>query len=98
MNQKLYGEALEWMAEAKHDLLTARSLLEIRSFAWACFASQQAAEKAFKAVLIALDNPGVHRHAITDLAESVQGLMGGPLPEIVQAASGLDLFYIASLS
>lgn len=96
MNTKLYEEALEWMAEAKHDPAAAQLLYGQKSFAWTCFVSQQAAEKAFKAVLIAMDSPGARCHAITDLADSVQALLAESLPETVLAATGLDLFSVAS--
>lgn len=40
----------DWMNQAKGDLLHARFDLEKGFYEWACFSSQQAAEKAVKAV------------------------------------------------
>ncbi|MHB8254551.1 MAG: HEPN domain-containing protein [Acidiferrobacter sp.] len=95
-NAKLWEEASEWMAEAKHDLATAQSMLSLKNYAWTCFAAQQAAEKAFKAILIGADSPAIKKHAIADLSESVQDMVQDLLPEVVREASGLDIFYIAS--
>lgn len=41
-----------WLAQAAEDLQYARSALGDGYFAWACFACQQAAEKALKAILV----------------------------------------------
>ena len=45
-------EILNWIEEAKADLRHAKSSIEIGDFNWACFASQQAAEKALKALIL----------------------------------------------
>ncbi len=45
-------EVLNWIEEAKADLRHAKSSIEIGDFNWACFASQQAAEKALKALIL----------------------------------------------
>lgn len=44
--------AESWLKQAAEDLRYARSALRDRYFAWACFACQQSAEKALKAVLV----------------------------------------------
>ncbi|MBI2908590.1 MAG: HEPN domain-containing protein [Chloroflexi bacterium] len=40
----------DWLRQAKSDLELARDLAESAHFEWACFAAQQAAEKAVKAL------------------------------------------------
>ena len=40
----------DWLKQAKHDLDHARQSIGLEHFAWACFAAQQAAEKAVKAL------------------------------------------------
>ncbi len=42
-------EIENWLEQAKSDLAAARNSLKSRNFDWACFQSQQAAEKALKA-------------------------------------------------
>jgi HEPN domain-containing protein len=40
----------DWIRQAQRDLTHARNALEDGDFEWSCFACQQAAEKAVKAV------------------------------------------------
>lgn len=40
----------DWLKQAKRDLEAARKMAQGALYEWACFASQQAAEKAIKAV------------------------------------------------
>ena len=44
------ARAEDWFRQASHDLQHARQTLENGTFEWACFAAQQAAEKALKAL------------------------------------------------
>jgi len=45
-------EVLNWLTESKADLQHAESSLQIGDYNWACFAAQQAAEKALKALIM----------------------------------------------
>ncbi len=45
-------EVLDWLAEAKADLRHAEASARIGDYNWACFAAQQAAEKALKALTL----------------------------------------------
>ena len=45
-------EIENWIEQAKSDLAAARNSLKSKNFDWACFQSQQAAEKALKAVYL----------------------------------------------
>jgi len=44
------SRAKDWFRQAQHDLEHARHSLEGGDYEWACFAAQQAAEKALKAL------------------------------------------------
>ena len=45
-------EVLDWLAEARADLRHAEASKRIGDYNWACFAAQQAAEKALKALVL----------------------------------------------
>lgn len=45
-------EVLNWLAEARADLRHAESSISIGDYNWACFASQQVAEKSLKALIL----------------------------------------------
>lgn len=82
----------DWLRQAEHDLAVAGTTMEARQYDWACFAAQQAAEKAIKALY-------QHHHAEGwghVLDHLVEGLLPDE-PEVVQyrdAAKVLDKFYI----
>jgi HEPN domain-containing protein len=46
----------DWLRQAQRDLEHARRSQEAGDYEWACFAAQQAAEKALKALHLALDS------------------------------------------
>lgn len=84
--------ARDWSAQAGWDLQHARHSLEAGDFEWACFAAQQAAEKALKAVY-QLANAEAWGHSVYALLENL------PAAYCVEAAlkdSGkeLDKHYI----
>jgi HEPN domain-containing protein len=57
---------LDWMAQAERDYKHAKNAVEDGDFEWCCFACQQAAEKALKA-LIESRNGRATGHSITTL-------------------------------
>jgi HEPN domain-containing protein len=79
----------DWMRQAELDLAAARAMERSGHYEWACFLSQQAGEKAVKAV---------HESSGTEAwGHSVAALLGGldDAPEaVVEAAKGLDKHYI----
>jgi HEPN domain-containing protein len=84
----------DWFRQAQRDISHARNALEDGDYDWACFAAQQAAEKAVKALFrfLAADAWG---HSVT--------LLLGRLPEpyrpfeaIIDGAKELDKHYIPS--
>lgn len=48
----------DWLAQAEYDLEHARKSLTMQDYSWACFASQQSAEKAMKALYDFLGGDG----------------------------------------
>jgi len=56
-------DVLDWLEEAKADLRHAGNSMQAGEYNWVCFAAQQAAEKAFKALFMFLKRrrpPHVH--------------------------------------
>ncbi|MCS6787567.1 MAG: HEPN domain-containing protein [Thiobacillaceae bacterium] len=80
----------DWLAQARRDLDQARDSQAAGRHEWACFAAQQAAEKAVKALHLALGQEA-WGHVIAQLLTEL------PLPvpaELVEQARVLDNFYI----
>src|SRR4051812_35052152 len=82
----------DWLEQARRELAAARDLLAGGHWAWCCFTSQQAAEKALKA---GLEHFRVGRggHNLNDLRQSLAAHVA--VPVAVQAACArLNRFYI----
>ncbi|RMF33582.1 MAG: HEPN domain-containing protein [Chloroflexi bacterium] len=81
----------DWLEQAKRDLQRAHLDLEYAFWEWACFTSQQAAEKAVKALLM---NRGFTAwgHSVTAMLRRLDDL--SVPPEIVEQAQLLDTYYI----
>lgn len=79
----------DWFRQAELDLAAARDAREHRHFEWACFAAQQAAEKAVKALHEATGTEA-WGHSVVEL------LRGLPhIPEaVIEAGKALDKHYI----
>lgn len=82
----------DWWEQAGRDIAHARNALRDKTYEWAAFAAQQAAEKAIKAVILALGGEP-WGHLVTSLVESVPEKIGVTQAEI-EAASRLDKHYI----
>lgn len=82
----------DWWRQAQRDLRHARNALNSGDYEWACFAAQQAAEKAVKAVYQRL-HMEAWGHVVHRLLEE---LPSTHLPgvELVDAGRRLDRFYI----
>ncbi len=82
----------DWMKQAGHDLSHARFSCEQGDYEWACFAAQQAAEKAVKALAIRQGGEP-WGHSVTTLLEN---LPADCRPELamVNRAKVLDKHYI----
>lgn len=95
----IYGvddrDAGTWLRYAEEDLTTAERMVRSEGFAlrWACYLSQQAAEKAIKAVLVAeeIQFPYIHRlHDLRDLVPRGRQVAGvaGDLEGLSRWAAG----------
>lgn len=84
---------MRWLEQAEHDLTAAEDSLKTSHYEWACFQSQQSAEKALKAVFYALDYEMVFTHSVCrlvrDLSEKCEGFRKG-----LGRWGSLDKFYI----
>ncbi|MBW2370150.1 MAG: HEPN domain-containing protein [Deltaproteobacteria bacterium] len=84
----------DWLRQAKRDLERATIDIKYAFFEWACFTSQQAAEKAIKAVFQA-QNMSVRGHSTVKMLEGLKDQMDLS-EEIFHAARVLDRYYIES--
>ena len=84
----------DWLAQAKSDLEHTRKSTDMGDFDWACFAAQQAAEKAAKALHIH-QGTVIWGHSVLDLLEAFPS--GTPVsPDLREAGRRLDRYYIAT--
>ena len=86
------NRAQDWFTQAQRDLEQARESRASGRHEWACFASQQAAEKALKALHLAL-NQEAWGHVVARLLEELS--VGAP-EGLVDKAKVLDNFYVAT--
>ena len=84
----------DWMAQARRDLENARYNRAGSFWEWACFAAQQAAEKALKAVYQSL-GADAWGHSVFGLLQGLQEKTEVP-PGLFDAARQLDRYYIPS--
>ena len=82
----------DWFRQAERDLQHARNSMAGAEYEWACFASQQAAEKALKAFYQALAGEG-WGHSISVLLEGLSEKLTIP-EELRRAGKRLDRMYI----
>jgi HEPN domain-containing protein len=86
------NRAADWLTQARRDLELARHAAAGAFHEWACFASQQAAEKALKA-LVTARNGEPRGHSIVTLARALPAA-DAPAGELLDAARRLDRYYI----
>lgn len=80
----------DWWKQAQADLRHAQESAQLEDYAWACFAAQQAAEKALKALYLKR-NQIAWGHSVRLLLEQ----LGETIPEdLLEAARILDKYYI----
>jgi len=82
----------DWMDQARGDLELARTAMERGFQEWACFASQQAADKAVKAVFQKLHRD-VWGHSVAALLEALSREIHVP-QELYESALELDKAYV----
>ena len=85
------NRARDWFAQAERDLEQARSSRADERHEWACFAAQQAAEMAVKALHLSLGQEA-WGHAVARLLAELPVSFG----DLVDKGKLLDNFYVAT--
>jgi HEPN domain-containing protein len=85
--------AADWFRQAEADLRHAQSALADGAYEWACFAAQQAAEKAAKAAHDALGQEA-WGHVVTELLQALRASVSGIDEALLDRARALDKLYI----
>ena len=88
------NRARDWFAQAERDLEQARESRSSNRHEWACFASHQAAEKAVKALHLALGQEA-WGHVVARLLQELPPEHRAD-PELIDKAHVLDSFYVAA--
>lgn len=83
----------DWFAQSEKDLAHARAAREDGSHEWACFAAQQAAEKAVKALHL-VSGQEASGHVIARLLAELPPSVDAA--HLVDKAKVLDNFYVAT--
>lgn len=82
-------EVKKWFEQAKSDLSAAQNSVTTKNFDWACFQSQQAAEKGLKALLLQKQDKIIKTHDLVFLSTEIN------LPEhFKEACKELTLIYV----
>lgn len=84
----------DWIRQARRDLERAHLDVKTKYYEWACFTSQQSAEKAVKAVYQALNN-SVRGHSVVKMLQGLEEQFDIP-DDITHNARVLDRYYIES--
>ncbi len=92
---KARAEAERWLEQAEYDLGFARYALEGRHYNQVCFISQQAAEKAVKAIVYGSGARRVRGHSIVELIDHFAEAVP-ELKELLDQGEALDVHYISS--
>jgi HEPN domain-containing protein len=93
--EKLRQEARRWLSQAKSDVAAASDSAKARRHEWACFQSQQAAEKAMKACWFHLDlDPW--GHSVAKLVDDLPKAVVKRFAAAAEPARHLDKLYIAT--
>jgi HEPN domain-containing protein len=82
----------DWLRQAERDLKSAKLILRGGFYEWACFISQQAAEKAAKA-LCESHKVMTRTYQLARLFQAVKGLEEIP-DDLYEKAATLDRYYI----
>jgi len=86
------NRALDWLAQAHRDLEQAQDSREAERHEWSCFAAQQAAEKAVKALHLHFGQEA-WGHVIAQLLRELPDTITN-LEDFIEKGRVLDNFYI----
>lgn len=84
-------EIRNWFKQARADFEAAQDSMKTGHYEWACFQSQQAAEKALKALYIHRKRTSLAVHNLLNIARS----LGAPR-DVVEAARELNADYVTT--
>lgn len=84
----------DWFRQAEKDLKHAKKAAEGKDFEWACFAAQQAAEKAVKALYQSVHVDAIG-HSVSRMMQDLPASLK-PTEDLVEWAKELDKHYIPS--
>lgn len=84
-----------WLEFADYDLKTAKWNFDGKIFTSACYASQQAAEKALKALILSKGKVAPKVHSLDRLISELKQLKTG-IDKIEEDAKNLDKYYIST--
>jgi HEPN domain-containing protein len=82
----------DWLEQAKRDLEHAHLSAGLGHFEWACFAAQQSAEKALKALYLHLGTVA-WGHSVFELLDSIAPSLTVPA-DLLDKVKVLDRFYL----
>ena len=88
-------EEQRWLRQAEKDLESARDSTKAGHYEWACFQSQQAAEKSLKALLYSKGLRAVLTHSIRDLVLDCSRYEKD-FKNLLSAGKTLDTYYIST--
>jgi HEPN domain-containing protein len=84
----------DWFRQAEKDLQHAKRSVDAGDFEWACFAAQQAAEKAVKSLYQSVHIDAIG-HSISRMLQDLPASLK-PLEGLMERAKELDKHYIPS--
>lgn len=89
------ADVSSWLEFAEYDFKTAKWDLQGKIYTSSCYASQQAAEKAIKALILSAGKIIPKIHSLDRLLSELKKL-GTNVSAIENAAQGLDKYYISA--
>ena len=84
----------DWFRQAEKDVRHAKTAIGAGDFEWACFAAQQAAEKAVKALYQSM-HVDVIGHSVSRMLQDLPASVKPP-EDLVESAKELDKHYVPS--
>ena len=89
------SQASRWLRQAEYDLKEAEKCLSGKSFSYACFFAEQAAQKSLKGYLIAQGARFVNIHAIGELLKEA-AKNDSKFSTLIPSGQKLDRYYLSS--